>query len=46
MLGETLSMKNKVMDLDPIAAKLINQTLKEVDRVAEPRIRQLINDGG
>ena len=32
--------------LATIAPKLINQTTKEVDRVAQVRIRQLIKDGG
>ena len=30
--------------LDSLAPKLINQTSKEVDKTAEARIRQIIND--
>ena len=34
---------NKAMKgLDSLAAKLINQTSKEVDKIAEARIRQVI----
>ena len=32
--------------LNTLAPKLINQTSKEVDKIAEARIRQVINDGG
>ena len=32
--------------LDMLAPKLINQTSKEIDKIAEVRIKQAINDGG
>ena len=32
--------------LDSIAPKLIDQTLREIDKIAEPRKKELINDGG
>ena len=32
--------------LDSLAPKLIGQTLKEIEKIAEARIRQVINDGG
>lgn len=32
--------------LDSLALKLINQTSREVAKVAEARIRQVIKDGG
>ena len=31
--------------LDMLAPKVIGQTLKEIDKIAEARIRQVINDG-
>ena len=31
--------------LDMLAPKLINQTSKEIDKIAEVRIKQAINDG-
>ena len=45
MLGGRDTVYQEMKGLDTIAPKLINQTLKEVDRVAEVRIRQLINKG-
>ena len=33
-------------DLDNLAPKLISQTSKEIDKIAEARIRQAINSGG
>ena len=45
MLGGRDTVYQEMKGLDTIAPKLINQTLKEVDRVAEARIRQLINKG-
>ena len=32
--------------LDTLALKLINQTSKEVDKIAEARIRHVTNDSG
>ena len=32
--------------LDMLAPKLINQASKEVDKITDARIRQIINDGG
>ena len=32
--------------LDTLAPELINKTSKEVDKIAEARIKQVINDGG
>ena len=32
--------------VDNLAPKLINQTSKEIDKIAEARIRQIINSGG
>ena len=38
---------NQAMEgLGSLAPKLIKQTLKEVDKIGEARIRQVINDGG
>ena len=40
-------MVNQVIkSLDTLAPKLINQTSKEIDEIAEARIKQAINDGG
>ena len=39
------AVNQELKGLDTIAPKLINQTSKELDRVAEARIRQLINKG-
>ena len=32
--------------LDTLASKIIGQASKEIDKIAEARIRQVINDGG
>ena len=32
--------------LDTLASKLINQASKEIDKIAEARIKQVINSGG
>ena len=32
--------------LDSLAPKLIDKTLKEVNKIAEARLRQIINEGG
>lgn len=32
--------------LDNLAPKLINQALKEIDKIVEPSIRQVSNSGG
>ena len=38
---------NQAMEgLGSLAPKLIKQTSKEVDKIGEARIRQVINDGG
>ena len=35
-----------VKGLDNLAAKLINQASKEIDKITEARIKQIINSGG
>ena len=35
-----------IKGLDNLAPKLINQALKEIDKIVEPRIRQVSNSGG
>ena len=40
-------MVNQVIkSLDTLAPKLINQTSKDIDEIAEARIKPAINDGG
>lgn len=35
-----------IKGLDNLAPKLINQALKEIDKIVEPSIRQVSNSGG
>ena len=40
------TINQALKNLNNTAPKLINQTSKEVDKIAEARIREVINDGG
>ena len=40
------TVNQALKNLNNTAPKLINQTSKEVDKIEEARIRQVINDGG
>ena len=40
------TVNQAVKDLDLLAAKVIGKALKEIYKIAEARIRQVINNGG